>query len=101
MAKKSQLARDAKREKLVKQHLEKRRELRKKQANEKLSPEERNEASIALNKMPRDSSPSRITTRCKATGVSRAVYRKFKLNRISFRKMALNGELPGVTKSSW
>jgi small subunit ribosomal protein S14 len=51
--------------------------------------------------MPRDSARVRVTRRCQATGATHAVYRKFRLNRISFRNMALQGLLPGVTKASW
>ena len=49
----------------------------------------------------RNGSRSRVKRRCQATGASHAVYRKFQLNRISFRNMALQGLLPGVTKASW
>ena len=56
---------------------------------------------FALTKMPRNGSPSRHRRRCTATGAPRGNYRKFGLNRITFRKMALAGLLPGVTKASW
>ena len=56
---------------------------------------------FALTKMPRDSARVRVMRRCQATGAPHAVYRKFQLNRISFRNMALQGLLPGVTKASW
>ena len=56
---------------------------------------------IALAKLPRDSSPSRQRNRCVLTGRSRAYIRKFGLCRNKFRQLALEGELPGVTKSSW
>ncbi len=101
MARKCQLARDVKRERLISQYTERRKALRKAQRDQSLSEEERDIARFKLSSLPRDSAPGRLTRRCQETGVSRAVYRKFKLNRISFRKMALEGLLPGVTKSSW
>ena len=55
----------------------------------------------ALSKLPRNASPSRVVNRCSLTGRKRAYYRKFGLSRLSFRELALKGELPGVTKSSW
>ncbi len=101
MAKKSQLAREAKREKLNVIHSDKRAALKKKIIDPETSEEDRRDAMFKLAAMPRDGSKTRLTRRCQRTGVSRAVYRKFKLNRISFRKMALEGSLPGVTKASW
>lgn len=101
MARTCNVARDRKREKLIRQYEARRKALRKAQIDPNLSHEERAEASVSLQKLPRDSSPTRLTNRCEATGAPRSVYRKFKLNRISFRKFALEGLLPGVTKSSW
>ncbi len=101
MARTCQIARESKREKLMRQYKERRDALRKAQIDPKLSDEERLAARLKLSELPRDSSPSRQTRRCQMTGHSRAVFRKFKLNRISFRNMALAGELPGFTKASW
>ena len=101
MAKKSILARESKRTKLVEQYKARRDELRKQVVDPSLSEDEREEARFKLSKLPRDSSPCRLSRRCGVTGASRAVYRKFQMNRITFRKMALEGMLPGVTKSSW
>lgn len=95
------LARERKREKLITLFKDRRNALKKAQIDPTLSEEERLQARLKLNALPRDSSPSRYTRRCVATGTSRSVYRKFGLNRISFRNMALDGLLPGVTKSSW
>lgn len=95
------LARERKRQKLIEQYAKRRNELRKAQMDPSLSEEERLDARMKLNALPRDSSPSRFNRRCAATGTTRSVYRKFELNRISFRNMALAGLLPGVTKSSW
>ncbi len=101
MARICQLAREIKRVKLVNQRKDQRIALRKTQINLNLPESERIEAGFKLNSLPRDSSPVRLTRRCQVTGTSRAVYRKFKLNRITFREMALKGLLPGVTKASW
>lgn len=101
MARTCQVAREEKREKLARQFKNRRDALRKAQIDPTLSDEEQLAARLKLSELPRDSSLSRKTRRCQATGASRAVYRKFKLNRISFRKMALEGLLPGVTKASW
>lgn len=98
---KRHIARERKREKLIELHKTRRNELRTMQIDPKLTEEERMAARLKLNAMPRDSSPCRYQRRCAATGTARSVYRKFELNRISFRNMALAGLLPGVTKSSW
>lgn len=95
------LARERKRKKLIDQYQKRRTELRKAQVDPNLTEEERLAARLKLNSLPRDSSPSRYNRRCAATGTTRSVYRKFGLNRISLRNMALAGLLPGVTKSSW
>lgn len=98
---KRHLAREKKREKLIAIYKERRDKLREAQSDLSLTEEERMAARLKLNALPRDSSPSRFQRRCAATGTARSVYRKFELNRISFRNMALAGLLPGVTKSSW
>jgi small subunit ribosomal protein S14 len=89
MAKKSQLARNAKRIKLSARFAEKRKALKAAGDWE------------ALQKMPRNSSPVRIKNRCAVTGRSRGYMRYFGLSRIQFREMARRGEIPGVKKSSW
>ena len=101
MAKKCQHARERKREKLVKSHAERRAALKAIIVNLDSSEEERRSAMFKLTSLPRDSSKVRLTSRCQVTGVSRAVYRKFRLNRIVFRSMAHEGMLPGVIKASW
>ena len=101
MAKKSSVEKQKRREKLVNLMWDKRQGLREKIYNMNLSEEEREEARIALNKMPRDSSPTRLRNRCQMTGRPRGYLRKFKLSRLSFRELASNGMVPGVTKSSW
>jgi len=101
MAKKCQLARDKKRLKLVEQYKDRRNALRKAQIDPSLTEEEREQARFKLSRLPRDSSPSRVTTRCRSTGYARSVYSQFMLNRIEFRRLANFGQLPGVTKASW
>ncbi len=98
---KRHLAREVKRKNLIELYQKRRDELRLMQIDPALSEEERLAARLKLNALPRDSAPSRYNRRCAATGTARSVYRKFELNRISFRNMALAGLLPGVTKSSW
>ena len=101
MAKTSTIAKEKKKIALSERSLKKRTELKSKIVNDNLSADERRDAMFALARMPRNSSRVRVTRRCQATGAPHAVYRKFKLNRISFRNMALQRLLPGVTKASW
>jgi small subunit ribosomal protein S14 len=101
MAKKSQVLRDEGRKKLVAKHAAKRAELRKRLADQNLSMEEKLEVQEAFAKLPRNSCPTRITRRCRITGRSHAVYRKFGVSRIMLRELTLRGELPGMRKSSW
>ena len=89
MAKKSVLARGAKRQKLILKHAAKRAELKSVGDYEGLAG------------LPRNSSPSRWKNRCAETGRGRGYMRQFGLSRIAFREHAVRGEIPGVTKSSW
>lgn len=101
MAKKSMIAREVKREKLVKKYAAKRAEL-KAIANDETKPmEERFKARLALAKLPRNSSPTRLHNRCQLTGRPHAYYRKLKISRIALRDLGSNGEIPGMVKSSW
>lgn len=101
MAKRSSIERQKQREQLVALKKDKRQELKKRALDMNISESERQEARIALNKMPRNSSAVRLRNRCKLTGRVRGYLRKFKLSRLSFREMALNGFIPGITKASW
>jgi len=56
---------------------------------------------LALSQLPRNASPSRLSRRCRATGRKRAFIGRFQVSRITFRELASNGFIPGVTKSSW
>lgn len=89
MAKKSILARDLKRRKMIAQYAAKRAEL--KAAGD----------FVGLHLLPRNSSPTRLKNRCSETGRPRAFMRQFGLSRLTFREHASKGEIPGITKSSW
>jgi len=101
MAKLSQILRDEKRDKLIEKYAEQRAVLRRKLKDPELDPDEKFEVMAEMNKLPRNSCPTRKTRRCVLTGRSKAVYRKFGLCRVVMRDLALRGDLPGVTKSSW
>ena len=101
MAKKSMIAREVKRIKTVAKFAEKRASLKAIMNDSNLSSEERYEASIKLQKLPRNSSPSRVVRRCQITGRPHAVYRKFGISRIKLREAAMRGDIPGLVKSSW
>jgi small subunit ribosomal protein S14 len=101
MAKKSMVLRDVKRKALVAKYGKKRAELKAVIVNTKLSDEERQAAVVALQKLPRDSSKSRVRNRCGLTGRSRGYYRKFGLGRNKLREAMMRGEVPGVVKASW
>jgi len=89
MARKSLIAREAKRRKTVDKYAEKRRRLKAEGKWEELQ------------KLPRNASPVRLHNRCNLTGRPRGYMRKFGISRVMFRKMALEGKIPGVRKSSW
>ncbi len=101
MAKKSSIARNLKRIELVKKFAAKRKELRSIIDSPASSDEQFFAAQRSLALLPRNSAPNRIKNRCSITGRPRAFIRRFGLSRITFREKALNGEIPGVTKSSW
>ncbi len=101
MAKKSMIARDRKRAVLIAKYAKLRSELRMRVKDLSLSDEEREQAKLALQKLPRDSSPSRRRNRCRLTGRPRGYYRKFGLARNKLRDLMMRGEVPGVVKASW
>lgn len=101
MAKTSAIMKNAKRKDKADRYWEYRKELRDKVVNMELSDDERYEAHIKLQKLPRDTSPHRVMNRCHLTGRPRGFLRKFGLSRIAVRELANQGKLPGVTKSSW
>ncbi len=89
MAKKSWMAREKKRRRMVAQYAERRRKMKEKGDWE------------GLQKLPRNSSPVRLNNRCPLTGRTRGFLRAFGVSRIVFREMALEGKIPGVRKASW
>ncbi|MDA9738696.1 30S ribosomal protein S14 [Pseudomonadota bacterium] len=101
MTRKSIIARENKKIKTVAKYAKKRAALKAEFLNVNNSDEVRFAAYEKLQKLPRNSSPSRVTRRCKLTGRPHAVYRKFGLSRIKLREAAMRGDVPGLVKSSW
>lgn len=101
MAKTSKVVKNEVRKQLVARHAEKRAALKATIISQTATPEEKEAAGRALRKLPRDGSATRIRNRCSMTGRPRAFLRQFGLSRVTFREMALQGLLPGVTKASW
>jgi len=101
MAKIGMKQREAKREKLVAKYAEKRAALKAIINDLNSSDEDRWNAQIDLQKLPRDSSKSRLRNRCQMTGRPHGVYRKFKLSRIKLREEGMKGNVPGLKKASW
>ncbi|SVA02603.1 uncharacterized protein METZ01_LOCUS55457 [marine metagenome] len=101
MAKQSSIQKNLNRRNIVKKFNEKRQSLKKQIMKKDLSIEERFKIQSKLNELPRDSSKIRVRNRCKLTGRTRGVYRKFGLSRIKIRELSMSGALPGVVKSSW
>ena len=101
MAKKSSIEKNNRRAKLVKQYAGRRKRLLAVANNEALAMEERFEARLKLNQLPRNATPGRVRNRCEITGRPRAVYRKLKMSRIALRELGNKGLIPGLVKSSW
>ena len=101
MAKQSSIQKNLNRKNIVKKFNNKRQSLKTAIMKKDLSIEERFKIQSKLNELPRDSSKIRVRNRCKLTGRTRGVYRKFGLSRIKIRELSMSGELPGVVKSSW
>ena len=101
MATTAKIAANDRRKKAISLYRQRREELKKQTKNLKATQEDRQAASLALAKLPRDGSPTRMRNRCILTGRPRGFYRKFGLSRIALRDLALRGELPGVVKASW
>ena len=101
MAKVSMIQRENKRAKTVAKFAAKRAELKALIQNPATSDEERWDAQVKLQQLPRDASPVRQQNCCRITGRPHAVYRKFGLCRIKLREAAMRGDVPGLVKSSW
>ena len=101
MAKKSMIEREKKRERARNKYATKRASLKAIIANRNLSDEERWDAQLKLQALPKDASPVRRQRRCGLTGRPHAVYRKFGLARNKLREAAMRGDVPGLVKASW
>ncbi len=101
MAKQSMIQRDLKRTKMVAKYAKKRAEIKAIIVNPETSYEDMMEAYVKLQKLPRNSSPSRQRNRCQLSGRPRGYYRKFGLSKTQFREAAMRGDIPGLKKASW
>jgi len=101
MAKTSMIEREKRRTKVVKKYAARRAKLKEQIRDPNGSQEDRQAAVEALQKVPRDASPSRLRQRCAITGRPRGTYRKFGLGRTKLREATMRGEIPGLRKSSW
>ena len=101
MAKKSITNREAKRTRLNRKYAGKRTALKKVMRDPESGYEERYAAQEALNRLPRNASPTRLRNRCRATGRPRGFVRKFGLSRTKVREAAMRGDIPGLVKASW
>jgi small subunit ribosomal protein S14 len=101
VAKTALIQRELKREKLVAQYAKKYVELKTVSNDAKKSDEERMQARLALQKLPRNANPTRQRARCELTGRSRGTFRQFGLARHKIRELAFEGSIPGITKASW
>jgi small subunit ribosomal protein S14 len=101
MAKKSMIAREDKRKKLVLKYDTKRKAIREIIRDPNATFEQKEVAHLQLQKLPRDSSASRIRNRCAITGRPHGYYRKFGLSRNKLREATMRGDVPGVVKASW
>lgn len=101
MAKSSMVAREEKRTRTVAKYAEKRAALKAIIADVNASEDDKWQAQIKLQKMPRDASPVRQQKRCRITGRPHGVYRKFGICRHKLREAAMRGDVPGLTKASW
>ena len=101
MAKVSLIQREAKRAQLVAKYAKKYAELKAIANDAKKSDEERYEARLELQKLPRNANPTRQRNRCEITGRPRGTFRQFGLARNKIREMAFSGDIPGITKASW
>ena len=101
MAKKSMVARERKRSRTVARYAKKRAELKAVIRSTSATDDEKWDAQVALQKLPRNASPVRQQNRCQVTGRPHGVYRKFGLCRNKLREAAMRGDIPGLVKSSW
>lgn len=101
MAAKAKIATNEKKKKLVAKYAPLRKKLKEIIKDPNASDEDKYEAQLKLQKLPRSSSATRVRNRCQVTGRPRGYYRKFAMSRIALRDFGLSGQIPGLTKSSW
>ena len=101
MAKSSSVARNKKREVLRDKFSTRRANIKKRIMDKTLSVQERFEAQIEMQKLPKNSNPIRVRNRCEVTGRPRGYYRRFQMSRIALRELGNQGKVPGIVKSSW
>ncbi|MBU6269887.1 MAG: 30S ribosomal protein S14 [Betaproteobacteria bacterium] len=101
MAKLASINRDLKRAALVRKYAKKRAELQAIINDQSVSEEDRYQARLKLQQLPRNANPTRLRNRCEITGRPRGVYSKFGLGRNKLREAAMRGEVPGIVKASW
>ena len=101
MAKVSAVEKNKNRRKLVKKFANRRAVLKAITGDRSLPIEERFQAQLKLNELPRNSAKGRIRNRCELSGRPRGYYRKMKLSRIALRELGSQGQIPGLVKSSW
>ena len=101
MAKTSMVEREKRRARTVAKYAKKRAQLKATIRDPKATDEQRWEAQIALQKLPRNANPVRLRSRCELTGRPRGVYQRFGLGRNKLREAAMRGDIPGLVKSSW
>jgi small subunit ribosomal protein S14 len=101
MAKKSKIARNLQRKDLVDRYAAKRKALKAIVADPNQPEEKKAEAVVKLQRLPRDSSRTRVRNRCRVTGRPRGFYRKFEISRVALRDLGNRGEIAGLTKASW
>ena len=101
MAKTSKMEREERLRRTAAKYAKKMAELKAIVNDPEKSDEEKWEARLAMQKIPRDANPIRVRNRCSLTGRPRAYYRKFGICRIAFRELSHRGEIPGVKKASW
>jgi small subunit ribosomal protein S14 len=101
MAKKSKVAKNGQRRKVVERYTATRAALKKIVSDPRMPEEKKQEAVRRLQKLPRDASPTRIRNRCQVTGRSRGYLRKFSMSRIALRELGNSGQIAGLKKASW
>ena len=101
MTRKALVERELKRVKTVERFALKRRVLKRILSDSNASPEDKREARVKLQKLPRNASPVRLRNRCAITGRPKGFYRKFGLGRTKLREQTMDGNIPGLHKASW